>query len=258
MSDLKRSKFHTLASSPTLTSTYTAHFCFQNLNIMATLKDLPNELIHLVIPHIAQLSYRDRARMACVGKECRRTADSPVDYKAQYIRDFAYPPQDHIINSTDTYPLGMFHTSAGSGSDPPNRWTGFDKGPEYEGQESSWRRAYVRRHNPDFPQNLHTGLPAVPYNNKLRDMLYKHRLQTAQSTEIRLAYLYGLQLKPPPRRSKLLINSTWHGVCPRVEARLRTRGLLLCWGPLEPIKTRTWTPKMSPSLFVSIMDHTPL
>lgn len=104
---------------------------------MANFKDLPHELIYIIISHIAQFSYRDRARVACVGKECLRIADSAGSYKAQYIRDFASPPQEHIQSLPDTYPLGMFHTSAGSGSDPPHRWTGLDKWPKYEGQEIS-------------------------------------------------------------------------------------------------------------------------
>ena len=86
---------------------------------MANLNDLPVKLIYMIIAELAQLSYRDRARVACVNRECHRIADSEDSYRAQYIRDFGAPPQEFI------WPKSMFewetsyHTSAEPESEPP-------------------------------------------------------------------------------------------------------------------------------------------
>ena len=113
---------------------------------MAIFKDLPNELIYKIISEVAQLSYRDRARVACVSKECKRIADDPVSYRAQYIRDFGRPPQKPEWIDPTVGSHGVSNTIGRSGFEPPILWTTAEDKSERNAQESSWKRAYIRCH----------------------------------------------------------------------------------------------------------------
>ena len=88
-------------------------FIFFNQDLVATLENLPTEVIYIIINQLTQLSYRDRARVACVSKACRDIADSEVGYRAQYIRDFGYPVARSLLK-VDRYPIRVFSTSLGS------------------------------------------------------------------------------------------------------------------------------------------------
>ena len=52
-------------------------------NLSDHLRKLAPELTYMIISEVAQLSYRDRARVACVSKECCRIADSDESYRGQ-------------------------------------------------------------------------------------------------------------------------------------------------------------------------------
>ena len=184
---------------------------FINLNIMATLKDLPNELVYMIISELTQLSYGDRARVACVSKGCQKIADNPISYKDQYIRDFGHPPQKPY------YVQWVSHTSAESGSELQNLWEDSPRGLECNGQESSWKRAYIRRHNRNFPQELYTCPRTVPYNKRRRSIESKHRLKSWDITA-RLAYLFGLPHQTLFHMVELFFYAALHGVHPQVEA----------------------------------------
>lgn len=95
--------------------------------------------------------------------------------------------------------------------------------------ESSWKRAYIRRHNPDFPQEEYTNLPCVPYHKKHRYIQWKHELKAIQQ------HLRDWDVKAPPSQSLLyqsglLLHAFRHGVDPQVEAQLSIRGWVLCQG----------------------------
>ena len=202
---------------------------------MATLKVLPNEIIYMIISEVAQLSYRDRARVACVSKECLRIADSEESYRAQYIRDFKHPPQEFICPKVYWLPMKWYHTSAEPGSEPPNHWkeTLYVPGYENVGQESSWKRAYIRRHNLYFPQELYSSLPVVPYDQKHMAIEYAYRLNACDSPLMAKGYLVGLRRHSRLYRSVAIIMAKKHGVHPSVEAKMALRGWVLGRHSLE-------------------------
>ncbi|CAF9918788.1 hypothetical protein IMSHALPRED_004415 [Imshaugia aleurites] len=202
---------------------------------MATFNDLPNELIDNII---SRLSYRDRARMACVNKMCFENADGEASYKTQYIRDFGHPAQE-VDND-----CMWCHASAGSGLEPPHHWISYRKGEmQSRGQESSWKRAYIRRHNPEFPHDSYTSLPPVPYNNQHWNIEHENRLKaghnlthatvSAFSTFSYLEYMRGLRKQSLFCRPKLHFDAKRDGVSSRVEKELALRGWVLCWGSLD-------------------------
>lgn len=202
---------------------------------MATLKDLPNEIIYIIISEVAQLSCRDRARVACVSKECLRIADSEESYRAQYIRDFRQPPQVFICHKVSWLPVKWYHTSAEAGSEPPNHWKEKLYGLGYYcvGQESSWKRAYIRRHNLYFPQELYSSLPVVPYDQKYTAIAYAYRLSACNNPLTAKYYLVGLRRHSRLCRSVAVILAKQHGVHPSVEAKMALRGWVLGRHSLE-------------------------
>ena len=208
------------------------------------LKPLPPELKYMIISEATKLSYQDRARVACVSRECNKIADSEISYEAQYIRDFGHLPQDHSSCSYWRYrPHGWFHISAEPGSEPPKRWkftpVGLDV--QYVDQESSWKRAYIRRHNWLFPHELYTRLPALPYKQRHIDIVSKHRLKACQSPDTTLPYLRGLYMKSAFYLSELYHHAMLHSVWPDVELQLMLRGWVLCRSSLEPIRSGKFT-----------------
>lgn len=85
---------------------------------MATLLNLPTELLFTVMSHV---SYRDRAHVACASRRGRDIADNEWCYKTQYIRDFG-DPESHFY---------FTHSKIS--------------------EEISWKSAYERRHYADMP-----------------------------------------------------------------------------------------------------------
>ena len=159
------------------------------------LRNLAPELKYMIISEVAQLSYRDRARVACVSKECHRIADSDQSYRGQYIRDFGHLQQANSDWAYWTFRrLSWFHVAAEQGSEPPKRWKFKAEGleVEYDDEESSWKRAYIRRHNWHFPQEAYTRLPALPYDKRHVDIVSEHRLGACHSPVKNLRYLHGL------------------------------------------------------------------
>ncbi len=201
---------------------------------MATLKVLPNEIIYMIIFEVAQLSYRDRARVACVSKECLRIADSEESYRAQYIRDFKHPPQN-LWPRVSWLPMSWYHTSAEPGSEPPNHWKEklYEVGYDCVGQESSWKRAYIRRHNLYFPQELYSSLPVVPYDQKYTAIAYAYRLDACNNPLTAKGYLVGLRRHWRLCRSVAIVMAKQHGVHPSVEAKMALRGWVLGRHSLE-------------------------
>lgn len=177
--------------------------------------------------------------MACVSKECRRIADSDESYRGQYIRDFGRLQQDHSGWAYWTFRRqSWFHASAEQGSEPPKRWKFKAEGieVEYDDQESSWKRAYIRMHNWEFPQEIYTRLPALPYNKRHVDIVSKHRLKACHSPVTTLRYLRGLYLKSPICLAELFVRAMCHGVRPDVEFLLTLRGWVLCRSSVESIR----------------------
>lgn len=193
----------------------------------------------MIISEVAQLSYRDRARVACVSKECHRIADSDESYRGQYIRDFGHLPQDLDSFPYWTFrPQMWFHTSAEQGSEPPKYWEFRAVGNkvEYYEQERSWKRAYIRSHNWKFPHDIYTILPALPYRKRHVDIEANYRLRACQSPESFIPYLHLHErfYCPPKCFPEKLLRAMWHGVSFHEEMLLMQRGWVLCRSVEEP------------------------
>lgn len=181
----------------------------------------------MIISEVAQLSYRDRARVACVSKKCLRIADSDESYRGQYIRDFGHLPQDLDSSYYRKFrPQTWFHTSAEQRLEPPKRWVFRAKEieVEYYHQESSWKRAYIRSHNWKFPHDIYTRLHALPYRKRHIDIVAKNRLKACLSPQAFQSCLPGRFLDWP----EICLRAERHGVSPDVETDLTVRGWVLC------------------------------